>query len=65
MNELNYREEFENLVRLIGTITYGKERWFLQINDYWYDRETDTYIDMSELQVRICEKINDLERNCH
>ncbi len=61
---MNYKEEFEYLVRLIGTITYGKERWFLQDNYYWYDRETDTYIDMNELQVRICEILNDLERNC-
>ena len=62
---INYKEQFINLVRLIGVITYGKERWLLQDNDYWYDRETGTYIDTNELQDRICDVINDLERNCH
>lgn len=58
---MNWQKEFEDLVRSIGSITYGKERWFLQDNDLWYDRQDGSYIDINELHNRICEEVKRLD----
>lgn len=58
---INWQEEFESLVRSIGSITYGKERWFYQGNNVWYDREDGEYIDTFTLQRRVTHEILLLE----
>lgn len=60
---MNWKEEFESLVRTIGSITYGKERWFLQDDGKWYDRKECDYIDISELQYRIAYEVRWLDEN--
>lgn len=59
----NWQEEYESLVRTIGSITYGKERWFLQDDGRWYDRDGGTYITIDELHNRICEEVRWLDEN--
>ena len=60
---MNWKEEFESLVRTIGSITYGKERWFLQDDGTWYDRKDGTYISIDELHKRIYEEVNWLDEH--
>ena len=56
---MNWQEEFESLIRTIGSITYGKERWFYQDNGIWYDRKDGDYIDMQLLNDRIYELLGE------
>ena len=58
---MNWQEEFESLIRTIGSITYGKERWFYQNNGIWYDRKDGNYIDMQLLHERIYELLGEYE----
>lgn len=62
---MNWKEEFESLVRTIGSITYGKERWFLEDDSLgiWYDREECDYIDIWELHDRIAREVRWLDEN--
>jgi len=52
------REVMDELVRLVGVITYGKERWFKQ-NGCWYDRLFGDYIQNEVLLERIRKAIED------
>lgn len=55
---MNWQEEFESLVRSIGSLTYGKERWFFE-DELWYDRADGKYINITELHRRIMEAIRE------
>lgn len=48
------REALANIVMIIGSLTYGKERWFKN-NGCWYDRSKGDYIQNEELVRRIGE----------
>lgn len=50
------REVLQELVRFIGTMTYGKERWFKQ-NGCWYDRMYGDYVQNEGLLDRMCLEI--------
>ena len=52
-----WKEHFVSLVRSIGSATYGKERWCLQENGLWYDREDGKEIGIDELHKRIYEAV--------
>ena len=52
------REVMADLVRFVGVITYGKERWFKQ-NGCWYDRLFGDYIQNETLLERIRKAIED------
>lgn len=52
------REVMAELVRFVGVLTYGKERWFKQ-NGCWYDRMFGDCIQNEVLLERITEAIND------
>lgn len=52
------REVMAELVRFVGVLTYGKERWFKQ-NGCWYDRLCGDCIQNEVLLERITEAIND------
>lgn len=52
------REAFADIVRFIGTLTYGKERWFKN-NGCWYDRKKCDYIQNETLVERIIETLNE------
>ena len=52
------REVMAELVRFVGVITYGKERWFKQ-NGRWYDRMFGDYIQNETLLERIRKAIED------
>ena len=54
-------EALEELVRFIGSWTYGKERWFAQ-NGVWYDRYDGKYIDTQELVARVIKAIEEETR---
>lgn len=60
---VNWKKEFESLVRTIGSYTYGKERWFLQDDGRWYDRYDGSYITIDELHKRIGEEMRWLDEN--
>lgn len=48
------REALADIVMIIGSLTYGKERWFKN-NGCWYDRSKGDYIQNEELVKRINE----------
>lgn len=50
---MNWQKEYESLIRFIGSVTYGKERWFYKGNGIWYDREENEYINMDKLAEEI------------
>lgn len=52
------REVMVELVRFVGVLTYGKERW-LKRNGCWYDRLVGDYIQNEILLKRIKEEIED------
>lgn len=52
------REVMADLVRFVGVLTYGKERWFKQ-NGCWYDRLYGDYIQNEVLLERIRKAIED------
>lgn len=58
---VNWEEDFRNLVQVIGSITYGKERWFYDDNGQWYDRATCSYITHDILIHRVLEAVRDAE----
>ena len=55
---MNEREVLERIVRYIGSVTYGKERWFKQ-NGSWYDRKHCDYIQNEKLLERIIDVLED------
>lgn len=66
MKAINWKEEYMSLIRSIGSITYGKERWFFQENekgleDMWYDRHFGDYVDIDKLHKRVYETIKEIE----
>lgn len=52
------REVMAELVRFVGVLTYGKERWIKQ-NGCWYDRLVGDYIQNEVLLERIVKAIKD------
>lgn len=60
---INWKEEFISLVRSIGSVTFGKERWFLQDNGLWYDRQDCKEITIDELHKRIYKEVKWLDEN--
>lgn len=56
---MNWKEEYESLVRSIGSLTYGKERWFYQDDNTWYDRQDGKHIDQYELYKRVMQAIEE------
>ena len=52
------REVMDELVRFVGVITYGKERWFKQ-SGCWYDRAFGDHIQNEVLLERIVKAIED------
>ena len=63
--EIDWRKEFEDMVRYIGVIDYGKERWFMETEKdgrvRWYDRYDGEYLTTDELQDRIYEVVRKLD----
>ena len=52
------REVMADLVRFVGVLTYGKERWFKQ-NGCWRDRLYGDHIQNEVLLERIVKAIED------
>ena len=52
------REALSDIVKVIGTLTYGKERWF-ENNGCWYDRKECDYIQNETLVERIGEALRE------
>lgn len=61
--EMTWKKQFIYLVRSIGYITYGKERWFLQGNGLFYDQKDGKEINIDDLRKRISEEVKWLEDN--
>ena len=63
--EIDWRKEFEDMVRYIGAVDYGKERWFKETEKSgrvrWYDRYDGEYLTTDELQQRIYEIVRKLD----
>lgn len=51
-------EALADIVMIIGSLTYGKERWFKN-NGCWYDRSEGDYIQNEELVKRISETLKE------
>lgn len=51
-------EALDDIVRCVGSLTYGKERWFDEGNT-WYDRKLCDHISNEELVNRVCDAIKD------
>ena len=50
---VDWKEEYIDLVRMLGVKLYGKERWFYQEFNEWYDRERCKIIIFDELADEI------------
>ena len=55
---MNEQEVLERIIRYIGSVTYGKERWF-KYNGSWYDRKYCDYIQNEKLLERIIDVLED------
>ena len=63
---MDWLKEFEDLIKCIGSATYGKERWFHDYDEkngraIWYDRHLCDYISTEELIGRVRLEIMELE----
>lgn len=55
-----YEEMFNDLIRGIGVITFGKERWIQQVDSFvWYDRLTGKYHDKTNTLAEILHEIKE------
>lgn len=62
---IDWEKEFEDMVRYIGVIDYGKERWFKETlksgRVQWYDRYTGNILTTDELQQEVYETVRKLD----
>lgn len=58
MEAMTEREALSDIVKVIGTLTYGKERWF-ENNGCWYDRKECDCIQNETLVERISEALRE------
>ena len=62
---IDWEKEFEDMVRYIGVIDYGKERWFKETQKsgrvHWYDRYTGNILTTDELQQEVYETVRKLD----
>ena len=49
----DWKEQYIGLIQSIGSATYGKERWFIQDGEIWYDRKEADYITIDEMERRV------------
>lgn len=61
MRPIEYDELFHALVRAIGTITYGKERWFDNNDGTWYDRNECDNVPLGTVVDRLIREVSWLE----
>ena len=55
------REILDALLQVIGSYTYGKERWFREYETtVWYDRATGTYIDAESMINNVMSAIKEV-----
>lgn len=47
----------------VGSITYGKERWFDQGDGTWYDRRHCDYVPLDEAVERLIETVREIEED--
>lgn len=55
------KEALDDIVRCIGSLTYGKERWFRSYawGDIWYDREKGEYLNTEEMVENVCKALKE------
>ena len=51
-------EALDDILQCIGSLTYGKERWF-DNNGVWYDRATGEYVPTEEMALRVCKALKE------
>lgn len=56
-------ETLYNFIKELGSITYGKERFFRQDNGKWYDREHADYVTLDDVIRRIVDVVRELDDN--
>lgn len=54
-------ETLYDFIKELGSITYGKERFFRQDNGTWYDRKHADYITLDDVIRRIVDAVNELD----
>lgn len=60
-----YEIMLNDLIRGIGVITYGKERWFQQEDSFvWFDRMTGKYNNKTDTIFEILRTIKEIEDDC-
>ena len=58
-NDDIYFEAVKTLAKCIGSITYGKERWFYEGDGLWYDREKNKSLLVAELIDEIIDAVKE------
>lgn len=59
--EMTDREILDALLQVIGSYTYGKERWFREHETtVWYDRATGKYIDAESMINNVMSAIKEV-----
>jgi hypothetical protein len=54
-------ETLYNFIKVLGSITYGKERFFRQDNGMWYDRKHAGYITLDDVIRRIVDAVREID----
>lgn len=55
------KKALEDIVRCIGSLTFGKERWCrsYSFKDIWYDRMSGDYLTTKEMVQSVCEALKE------
>ena len=51
------REALDYIITYVGTATFGKERWFRQVDGTYYDRLFEDYVDLEEVAKRLVDTV--------
>ena len=54
-------DALRDMIKQIGSITYGKERFFEQDRGIWYDRKHGDYITLEKVIERLVEAVKESE----
>lgn len=55
---MTHSEALQDILRCIGGLTFGKERWFPN-NGVWYDKLDGKLISTEEMTMRVCTELSE------
>ena len=56
-----FLEALEDIVRTVGVVSIGKERWFINPDGSWHDRVTGEVLTIQEMTEVVCSEIMSLD----